>query len=181
MLTHSSQAALTLFTENLSHIEHTHAQCKGIQKEILVKTGFAEGRLGAAMQDSGDQVRHGHQEWENGGLTGVSRFVLREAVRTAERQPGVGIFCCLCWLPGKLLDLFLAARDYQAAVEAAQAEAADILGTTPAHVAAAAAAADAPGQEQTGAGAVPQTLAKIGQMLDNIWEVVRQPRRPHSD
>ena len=146
---------------------------------MLGKLGFLEKRADAEMMDSGDQIRHGHQEYQNGKLAGLSRFVLREGVRTAERQPGVGIFCCPCWLAGKLLDLFLAARDYQAALEAAEAEAAAeaaaALGTAPAHAAAgvAAAAADAPGQEQMGAGAAPQTLAQIGQMLDNIWERVR--------
>ena len=187
MLTHSSKGACTLFVERLSHLERTLAQCKGTQKEMLVKLGFLEKRADAEMMDRGDQIRHGHQEWENGKLPGLSRFVLREGVRTAERQPGVGIFCCRCWLAGKTLDLFLAARDYQAALEAAEAEAAAEAaveaGTAPAHAAVgvAAAAADAPGQEQMGAGAAPQTLARIDRMPDNIWEVVRQPRHSHWD
>ena len=63
-----------------------------------------------------------------------------------------------------------------------EAEAAAALGTTPAHVTAGIAAAAAPaGQVQMGAGAVPQNLAEMGQMLGNIWEVVRQPRRLHCE
>ena len=94
---------------------------------------------------------------EEGGLAAGARFTLREAVRTAERQPGVGIFCCPCWSAGKFLDLYLAFRDYQAAE--AQAEAA--------------AAAAAPVQVQMGAGAVPQNLAEMARMLGNIWETVQ--------
>ena len=182
MITHASQAAISLLTERLSHVEHTIAQTKGILKEILGKAGFIEKRADAEMMDSGDQIRHGHQESHDGRLAGLSRFVLREGVRTAERQPGVGIFCCPCWLAGKLLDPFLAARDYQAAMaeaEAAEAAAAAALGQTPAQVAAAVAAAP-PVQVEMGAGAVPQNLAEVGQMLGNIWEVV-QPRHLHSD
>ncbi len=81
---------------------------------------------------------------------------------------------------------FLAARYFQAALEAAEAdaaaEAAAALGTAPAHVAAGGAAAAAPpGQVQMGAGADPQTLAEMGQMLGNIWEVARQPRHLHNE
>ena len=138
---------------------------------MLVKLGFREKRADAQMMDSGDQIRHGHQEYENGNLAGLSRFVLREGVRTAERQPGVGIFWCPCWLSGKILDVFLAARDYQAAMAQAEAEeaaAAAAAGQTPAQVAAAAAP---PVQVEMGAGAVPQNLAEICQMLGSIWDV----------
>jgi len=66
----------------------------------------------------------------------------------------------------------------EAAEAEAAAEASAALGSTPAHVAAAAAP---PSQVQMGAGAVPQTLAEIGQMLGNIWAVVRQPRHLHNE
>ena len=141
---------------------------------MLVKLGFLEKRADAEMMDSGDQVRHVSQEWEEGGLPAVSRFTLREAVRTCERQPGVGIFCCLCWFAGKILDVFLAARDYQAAMAQAEAEeaaAAAAAGQTP---------AAPPVQVEMGAGAVPQTLAEMGQMLGRFWEVVQQ-RHLHRD
>ena len=164
LLSHSPQEACTLFGKRLSHLEHTLAQCKGTQKEMLVKLGFIKKRADAHMMDSGDQVRHLYQEVDEGGLAAGARFTLREAVRTAERQPGVGIFCCLCWSAGKFLDLYLAFRDHQAAE--AQAEAA--------------AAAAAPVQVQMGAGAVPQNLAEMAQMLGKFWEAI-QGGHDHSD
>ena len=75
---HSSQAALTLLIERLSHNDHTAAQVKGILQDIICKAGFIEQRADAEMQDSGDQIRHGHHELENGKLPGLARFYLRE-------------------------------------------------------------------------------------------------------
>ena len=151
-------------TERLTHLEWTLAQTKGVQKYMLNKLHFIEKRADAMQGNSTDQVRHLYQEVEEGGLPAGARFTLREAVRTAECQLGVGIFCCPCWSAGKFLDLDLAFRDHQAAE--AQAEAA--------------AAAAAPVQVQMGAGAVPQNLAEMAQMLGNIWEAV-QRCHDHSD
>ena len=135
---------------------------------MLTKVSFTEQRADAEMQDSGDQIPHGHQELENGQLPGLARSVLREGVQTAEPQPGVGICCCPCWLAGELLDLFLAERDYQAACAKADAEAAE-------------AAEDSPGQQQMGAGALPQTLAQMLQTRDAIREAVSQPSHPKAE
>ena len=72
---------------------------------------FLEQRADAMQAASIDQVRHAFQAWEEGEFAEAARHILRECVRTGERQAGVGICCCLCWSGAKTLDICLAVRD----------------------------------------------------------------------
>ena len=138
-----------------------------MQKERLVKLGFAEKRLDAMMGDSGDQVHHLMQSLDEGGISEAPRYILRDSVRLGERQAGLGIFCCPCWAAAKALDLWLVVKDY-AWQRQQQTEA----------EAAAAAAANPPAQNQMAAPAAAaappaQNQAEVIQMFARIWEAVR--------
>ena len=171
-------------TDRFSHIEWTTAQCKGVVKDIYNKLHFPEKRADAMQGDSTDQVRHLFQAWEEGEFAEAARHILRECVRTGERQAGVGIWCCPCWSAAKTLDLYLAVKDQLwMRAEAARREAEEAAGEAAAAPAqeqmsapassSSAPAAPAAATDQTQAAAPDQTQAEILQMLARIFQAVR--------
>ena len=126
--------------------------------------------------DSTDQVRHLFQSYDEAGPREAARHILRECVRTGERQAGVGIWCCLCWSAAKTLDIYLAVKDQLwMRAEAARREAEEAA-AAPAQNQMAAPAAPAAAPDQTPAEVIP---AEFAHMLGNIWEAVR-PGHAHA-
>ena len=145
---------------------------------------FLEQRAGAMQAASIDQVRHGFQAWEDGDFPELSRHIVRELVRTGERQAGVALCCRPCWSAAKTDDLYYAVKDQlwmrreaaRRAAEGAQAAPAQEEMAAPA---APAAAPEAPAAAPAAPAAAPdQTQAEILQMLGRIFQAVK-PGHPH--
>ena len=161
---------------------------KGVLKYIFTKLSFIEQRAAAVQASSIDQVRHGFQAWDEGGLSELTRHTVRELVRTGERQSGVGLCCCPCWSALKGVDLTIAVKDQlwmrrearRREREGAQAAPGQEQMAPPAPARAPAAAA-APAAEPSAPAAAPElTLAKILNMLNVISEAIK-PGHPHAE